>query len=216
VFREQGEYEQAKLHYQRVLQIDEKALGADHPNVAMTLTNLGNVFREQGEYEQAKLHHQRALQIMEEVMGADHPNVASSLNNLGNVSREQGEYEQAKLHYQRALQIEEKALGANHPQLASSLMGLAEIALAQEQFDLARTHAERAFSILQAGEVAPERLAEARFLLARALWAADRSQRTRARELAEQARDPYAELGGAKEEALAEVQGWLAEHEVDR
>jgi tetratricopeptide (TPR) repeat protein len=183
--------------------------------VGLSLNNLSDVFRDQGDYEQAKLHHQRALQVREKALGADHFDVAASLNNLGNVFRDQGEYEQAKLHYQRALQIWEKALGADHPDVAHSLVGLAKVALAQKEFESARAHAERAVSIRQASEVAPDLLAEARFLLAQALWS-DRPQRARARELAEQARDTWIEVdaAGQSKEHLAEAETWLAEHQV--
>lgn len=57
--------------------------------------------------------------------------------------------------------------------------------------------------------MASEALAEARFMLARALWAAGRN-RGRAVELARQARDAYREAGTAKEQELAEVEAWLA------
>ena len=126
---------------------------------------------------------------------------------------DRGEYEEAELYHRRALQILEKALGTDHPDLAYSLLGLAEIALAQEDFDSARAHAERAVSIRQASEVAPLLLAEARFVLARASWP-DRSQRARARILAEQARDALVELGDAQRELLVEAEQWLAEHRV--
>lgn len=39
----QGEYAKAEPLYQRALTIREKALGLDHPYVAGTLTNLGQV-----------------------------------------------------------------------------------------------------------------------------------------------------------------------------
>jgi tetratricopeptide (TPR) repeat protein len=210
VFDTQGEYEQGKLHHQRALRILEKSLGADHPTVGLILNNLGNEFNVLGEYEQAKLHYQRALQIREKALGPDHPDVADSLDSLGNVSYSQGEYEQAKLHHQHALQLKEKALGPDHPHLAYSLVGLAEVALAQKQFDFARAHAERAVSIRQAGEVAPKLLGQARFLLAKAL-SADRSQRARARIVAEQARDDF-ERGHARRRTIVEVEQWLAEH----
>jgi hypothetical protein len=104
-------------------------------------------------------------------------------------------------------------LGPRHPDVAYALVGLAEVALARHDAEDARAHAERAVSIREACETSPELLAEARFVLARALWP-DRSQRARARTLAEQARDAYVELGEGEAESLAEVRAWLAEHRV--
>jgi hypothetical protein len=60
--------------------------------------------------------------------------------------------------------------------------------------------------------VAPDELADARFVLAQALWA-DRSQRVRARALARRARDDFAELGDPLK-LLAKIEQWLAEHRL--
>jgi len=213
VFRARGEYEPARLHHQRALQIREQALGPDHPDVAASASNLGNVLSSQGEYEQAKLHYQRALKIWEKALGPDHPDVAVSSSSLGNAFYAQGDYEQAELYHQRALKIWEKALGPDHAHVAYALVGLAEVALAQQQFDAARAHAERAISIQEVSDVAPGVLAQARFVLAQASWP-DASQRARARNLAEQARDVLVELGDVEREALVEVEQWLTEHPV--
>ncbi len=215
VFESQGEYEQAKLHYQRALKIREKALGPDHSEVAISSNSLGVVFMNQGNLEQAELHFRRALQIMEKALGSDHPDVAVSLINLGDVFERQGNLEQAELHFRRALQIMEKALGADHPEVAYPLQGLAEVALAQQQFESVRAYAERALAIRERSKVAPELVASVRILLAQALWP-DRSQRARARRLAEQARDAWAAIGapGSYENLLTETEAWLAEHQV--
>ena len=52
-----------------------------------------------------------------------------------------------------------------------------------------------------------------RFVLARALWS-KRHERARARVLAEQAQEAYAEQGKGLEDNLAEVSAWLATHRI--
>jgi ribosomal protein S9 len=71
--------------------------------------------------------------------------------------------------------------------------------------------AVRAVRVREAGGVPAGQLAASRFVLARALWES-RQDRERARALARQAADSYAELGASKADALAEVEAWLAEH----
>jgi tetratricopeptide (TPR) repeat protein len=102
---EQGNYEQAELHFRRALQISEKALGADHPDVAMSLNNLGNTLYQQGDYEQAELHHQRALQTRERVLGADHPDLARSLWGLADVALAQQQFDVGRAHAERGISI---------------------------------------------------------------------------------------------------------------
>ena len=44
VYYEQGKYEDALLLYQRSLAIEEKVLGSEHPDTAMTLNNLAILY----------------------------------------------------------------------------------------------------------------------------------------------------------------------------
>jgi eukaryotic-like serine/threonine-protein kinase len=213
VLARQGQLEDALSHFQRALAIFEEASGPRHPDVASSLDDIGLVLGRQGRLEDALSHFQRALAIWEQALGPHHPDVASSLDSIGTVLLDQGELEDALTHFQRALAIWEQALGPHHSDVAYPLVGLAEVALAKHDPEDARAHAERAVAVREAGETSPELLAEARFVLAQALWS-DRSQRARAHTLAEQARDAYTELGEGEAEHLAEVQTWLAEHRV--
>jgi tetratricopeptide (TPR) repeat protein len=92
----------------RSLAILEKALGPDHPDVAMSLNNLAALHEAQGQYAQAEPLLKRSLAIREKAIGPDHPDVAVSLNNLGELYRAQGRYAQAEPLYKRSLAIWEK------------------------------------------------------------------------------------------------------------
>ncbi|MEM9458441.1 MAG: serine/threonine-protein kinase [Myxococcota bacterium] len=214
-----GEYDEARRYYERAREIVEKALGADHPRYAMILENLGITYRYRGLYEDAKHYQEQALRIFETALGADHPSVAKSLVGLGHVHRLLGKYDDAKTFYQRARRILETVVGAAsppHPLLADPLIGLAITALAKGDPQAARAPAERAVALREAATMPPELLAEARFVLARALWS-DRRQRARARALAEQARDdrPKTEGPGEAEVDLGEIDAWLATHRIE-
>ena len=50
---ERGEYDEALRHHQRALRIVERVLGEEHPETAMTLSNIGVVHWNRGEYEEA-------------------------------------------------------------------------------------------------------------------------------------------------------------------
>jgi tetratricopeptide (TPR) repeat protein len=56
----------------RALEIEEKALGSDHPKVANILHNLADLYCAQERYSEAEPLYQRALTIREEVFGPDH------------------------------------------------------------------------------------------------------------------------------------------------
>lgn len=149
------------------------------------------------------------------MLGPGHPALAYSLINLGHALFGQGELVRARGHYQRALTILDEALGLDHPDGAYPRVGLAKVAIETGDPASALRYAERAVSIRETAAAAPQLLAEARFMLARALWST-KSKRARARALAEQARDALAAAGrpGESDIEFADVDAWLARHRV--
>ena len=53
LYDDQGRYAEAEPLYKRALAIDEKALGPDHPDVALSLNNLAALYDNQGRYADA-------------------------------------------------------------------------------------------------------------------------------------------------------------------
>src|SRR6516162_9377886 len=82
LYKEEGRYADAEPLYKRVLAINEKARGPDHPSVALALNNLAGLYKEQARYADAAPLYERALAIRERALGRDHPDVAQSLKNL--------------------------------------------------------------------------------------------------------------------------------------
>jgi tetratricopeptide (TPR) repeat protein/energy-coupling factor transporter ATP-binding protein EcfA2 len=144
---ERARFPEAEPLFQRALAINEKALGPDHPEVAVNLNNLAELYQAQGRYAQAEPLYRRALAICEEALGPEHPSVATSLNNLAGLYYKQGKYAQAEPVYQRALAIWEKALGPDHPGVATSLNNLAVLYKDQGRYAQAERLYLRALAI---------------------------------------------------------------------
>jgi len=144
-----GRYEEAIPYAERVLQIREKALGKEHPDVAVSLSNLAGLYWATGRYAEAEPLLKRALAIREKVLGKNHPDVAQSLNNLAVLYRDTGRYAEAEPLYQRALQIREKALGKEHPDVAVSLNNLAGLYWATGRYAEAEPLYVRALQIAE-------------------------------------------------------------------
>jgi tetratricopeptide (TPR) repeat protein len=70
---QEGKYEDAILYAKRALEISEKALGNDHPDVAASLNNLASLYYTTGKYSEAEPLYKRALLIREKTLGTDHP-----------------------------------------------------------------------------------------------------------------------------------------------
>ncbi len=63
VYRAQGRYAEAEPLYQRPLAIFEKALGPEHPHVAMTLENYAALLRQTARANEAERMEARAKAI---------------------------------------------------------------------------------------------------------------------------------------------------------
>jgi tetratricopeptide (TPR) repeat protein len=75
-------YVEAKELAERALAIREKAQGADHPDAALSLNNLGSLLRTMGDLAGARSCLERALAICEKAFGEDHPGTSASVSNL--------------------------------------------------------------------------------------------------------------------------------------
>jgi tetratricopeptide (TPR) repeat protein len=148
--RGRAELQQARLLLRRALAIREAAFGPDHPDVAMSLNNLGHVRYDVGDVTGAKADFERALAIQEAVYGSDNPSVAVSLDKLGLVLHNVGDLHGAKAIYERALHIREKVYGPNHPVVATSLTNLGHVLYDYGQTALARSYLQKALGILEA------------------------------------------------------------------
>ena len=77
------EYAAAKQSHEQALAIRRKSLPPDHPDIAHSLTNLGNVQSELREYAAAKQSYEQALAIFRKSLPPDHPLIAPSLEQPG-------------------------------------------------------------------------------------------------------------------------------------
>jgi len=217
IHESKGDHEQAKALYLRSLAIGEKALGPEHPDMAWELDGLARVEIATGAYEEAEALCERSLAIREAALGPEHPSVGESLVCIADIRRMTGDFDEAKMHYERALAIYERALARDHRDVAKPLVGLAEVALAQRRTIDAVALAQRAVAVRERGGVTVEQQAEARFVLAQALWAASATSgpdRKHAVALAEQARDAYRQVGSGGAARLADVETWLEAHRM--
>ena len=110
---QQGKYDEAIPLVKRILEIRQKALGPDHPDVAACFNNLAELYRSQGNYAEAEPLYQKSLAIVEKVLGPEHPLAAGILYNLAELQLNQGNYAEAESLFQRSQAIREKALSPN-------------------------------------------------------------------------------------------------------
>src|SRR5215831_15374365 len=139
-----GKYVEALPLAQRALAIAEKALGLDHPAVAVELNLLAMLYVQLGRYADAEPLYKRALAIP-----GDLDVVAESLNRLAMLYVPLGHYADAEPLLKRSLAIREKALGPDHPDVATALNNLAELYRNQRRYADAEPPYRRALAIFE-------------------------------------------------------------------
>jgi tetratricopeptide (TPR) repeat protein len=70
LYKEEGRYADTEPLYKRVLAINEKALGPDHPDVALALNNLAGLYSAQGRHADAEPLYKWALASTPEQKGS--------------------------------------------------------------------------------------------------------------------------------------------------
>ncbi|KAK3233603.1 hypothetical protein CYMTET_56109, partial [Cymbomonas tetramitiformis] len=156
VFRSQGRFKEAgpllkkaEPLYQRALSIRREKYGAQHPEVAETLTNLAGVYSSQQQFDAAVKAAQEALDINEALVGRHSKQGLGSLKWLAHVYYSQGDYDTALVLMQEVATAEEMLLGVNHPELAKTLNNLAGIYAGKHQFEEVLELYKRSLTMLE-------------------------------------------------------------------
>jgi len=147
VYQSLGLFDPAQALLEKALETRIKTLGPDHPDVAITLSDLGTVVWRKGDFARAKVLQEQALAIREKRLGPDSKEVAESLHSLGNLNWSQGNYDEARHLLERALTIREKILGPEHADVAGVLNSLGAIAYKEGDYKKAEELWQRTLAI---------------------------------------------------------------------
>jgi tetratricopeptide (TPR) repeat protein len=121
-----GQYQKAGPLYKESMTVLARELGEDHPEMATSWRQIGELQETLGEYDKAVSLYKKALAILEKKRGPEHPVLANILAKLAALCMELEMEKEAVPLYERLVRIQEKALRPTHPQLAISLNSLAE------------------------------------------------------------------------------------------
>lgn len=138
----------AEQEYRAAIEIMERELGADHPEIAEPVGNLGLLLGQRGRLDEAETALRRALSTKEAALGENHPGVAKWASNLGNVLRKLGRFREAEEALRHALSIHEATVGPRDRLVAFTCISLGYLLLFDERYVEAVPYFERARGIL--------------------------------------------------------------------
>jgi tetratricopeptide (TPR) repeat protein len=141
----QGRSADAERLFRSRLAIDERVLGPDHPDVAITLNNLARVLIERRAFAAAAPLLDRAIAITRKQRGDGYEELGFMLGSKGLVERAEGRPGQAEGDLREAIAIGRKA---RHRSLAPNMLELASLLCERQRFGEADTLLVEAAPIL--------------------------------------------------------------------
>jgi eukaryotic-like serine/threonine-protein kinase len=147
---DEADYDGAATHFARAVEVLGRAEGAESPQLAGPLNNLGLIYQGRADYSRAEAYYQQALTIGEKTYGPDSADTTPMISNLGDLRLEEGRPEEATAFHRRALRIYEVELGKDHPDAAQALRGLGAAFRVLGQFEEAEACQKRALRLREA------------------------------------------------------------------
>ncbi|MCB0493332.1 MAG: CHAT domain-containing protein [Cyclobacteriaceae bacterium] len=119
-----GQYASAETSFEAILSSDSIALGVNHPDFAITLSNLGQLYTDERKFEQSEGALLSALETLRSSGEGNSISSAIALNNLARNYEKWGKHLQAIPLLEEALKIFESELGKKSPEYATALFNL--------------------------------------------------------------------------------------------
>lgn len=127
VKEEKGFLLDARLLYEKSLEIYLGKLGPYHHHIAEVYGSLGNIHLTRYELKKAKYYFQKDLEISQRIYGKDHVEATWGYENLARVYQVEKKYDQAKELFEKVYEIRNRAYNGRHIYLSNVLLSLAEL-----------------------------------------------------------------------------------------
>ncbi len=137
VYQSLGLYDVAWTLLQRGLNTRQEYYGRDHPDVARSKANLGQLLGLQADFEAAAQLYLDAIAIQRAASDVPTPELALSLSGLAEIRSLQGDYEGAEELLRDAIEIQRQTLGDENLTVAKSLNHLGMSLWDQGKYDAA-------------------------------------------------------------------------------
>jgi len=101
------------------LEIYQRTLPPNHPDLAVCYNNTGFLYETMGEYSKALSFYEKSLEILQKTLSPIQPLLATSYYNIAHVYYNMREHSKALAYFERALNIRQHSLPPNHPDIQS-------------------------------------------------------------------------------------------------
>jgi CHAT domain-containing protein len=129
-----GDYEQAEPEFNRAMQLAQKLLPPNDPDLAWLLSELGTMYAAQGRYAEAEPLYKRALEISEVQPQPNDLVISINLAALSGIYARQGRYAEAEALQRRALESAKRAESPEGHYVSTRLSDLAQLVMARGRY----------------------------------------------------------------------------------
>jgi len=147
LYTSEGRLAEAEPLIRKAIELYEKALGKDHPDVATARNNLAAILAERGLFADAEEENRRVLIIRERSLQPGHYLIAASLNNLAAVLTDEGKYNESIKFLQRALDMEQSTFGVENIETVRTQRNIASTLAQQGQHQKAEAAYQSVLSV---------------------------------------------------------------------
>ncbi len=158
-----GQNEEAKVHLRIAFDTFRTLLGENHPDVAVSALNLGNVLKNEDDLDGARELYELALRIRT-AAGEDELKLAQVYAQLGQVEDAMGKHAEARASLERAVAIFEANPAAPPRQLLAALNNLGLTLMAAGDAEAALSRFEHATELVKMLDEHPQNARTAYFL----------------------------------------------------
>ncbi|KAL2802425.1 hypothetical protein BJX63DRAFT_437901 [Aspergillus granulosus] len=120
-----GRYFESEVLDNKLLEMDQRKHGAEHPDTLTSMGNLASTYRNQGRWNEAEKLEVQVMETRKTVLGAKHPSTLTSMANLASTYRNQGRWNEAEKLEVQVMETRKTVLGAEHPDTLTSMVNLA-------------------------------------------------------------------------------------------
>ncbi|GAY61687.1 hypothetical protein CUMW_211990, partial [Citrus unshiu] len=145
-----GDFNQATIYQQKVLDINERELGLDHSDTMKSYGDLSVFYYHLQHIELALKYVNRALFLLHFTCGLSHPNTAATYINVALMEEGMRNVHLSLRYLHEALKCNQRLLGGDHIQTAASYHAIAIALSLMEAYSLSVQHEKTTLKILQA------------------------------------------------------------------
>ncbi|HEY1496272.1 MAG TPA: CHAT domain-containing tetratricopeptide repeat protein [Candidatus Solibacter sp.] len=131
----------------QAIAIKQKVLGADNPQVAVSLRLMGHLLDAKGDYERARKFYESAVQVHRKTAGQDPRQEAAALANYAALLSKTGDYAEAKAAYEEVLAIRQKYFPPETLNTADAMIGYATLLREMGAYEASHTYFLRGLAI---------------------------------------------------------------------